>query len=71
MAHLSNGFMFQTPRRFPSIIYSILIILNKLLKEICGVFETDPFETRAITLHVIVLRVFDIEKLPYRKRNVK
>ena len=40
MAHLSNGSMFRTPRRFPSIICSILSILNKLLKEFCGVFET-------------------------------
>ena len=29
MAHLSNGSMFRTPCRFPSIIYSILLILNK------------------------------------------
>ena len=39
MAHLSNGSMFRTSHRSPSIIYSIL---NKLLKEICGCSKHGP-----------------------------
>ena len=42
MAHVSNGSMFRTPRKFPSIIYSILNILNKLLKEFAGCPKHGP-----------------------------
>ena len=43
MTHFMDTFIFWTPSDYSSIIYSILSVLNKLLKEICGCTAPNTF----------------------------